>query len=279
MRTRTENKRFNLCRAATLLTAFALLGATTASSGALKEIFVSTKKIILADKNRSADLLLFNQSTSATSYRLSIVDMRMTENGLLERLPANTKTDSSAKSLIRFAPQQVTLQPGATQSIRIAITPTPGLEPGEYRSHLQIEVVPTALPERLGDENVVSIRFNMVAAISLPVIYRAGKTLATAELTDVAVSASAFSATLRRTGNRSIRGDLSVYYEPGTGKKRTRIGFIRELVVYVPNSSRQIELPLTTPPLRNPGKGRYIAEFIESSTNGVRTTAIIGDKG
>ncbi len=229
------------------------------------ELAVAPTRILLEGKERAAELVLVNRGRERASYRVSLVDMRMAADGRLERLPASELPSSSAKPHLKYSPKQVTLDPGASQRIRIALQRQADLEPGEYRSHLLFEALPNSSASRsTGDSNYLTIRFQVVGAVSLPVIARVGKVFASGELCEPRIGDDGLWVKLRRTGNRSIRGDVTAYFEPNGSKSRRRIGAIRELPLYHPNAERLVRVPLEVPPSSLKG-GTIVIQFQEAT--------------
>ena len=212
---------------------------------------------IVFDKNqRAAQLELINQGRTPETYRISLVNRRMTENG--EFLPADTAADGErfADSMVRFSPRQVTIAPGASQTVRMLLRKPADLATGEYRSHLQIDRVPDpvgsgSIEAQASEPNRIGVALTALVGASIPVIVRQGDTQANVTLTQLALTAAGTEpATLafqiRREGDRSVYGDLLVTYLPKNGAP-VEVGKAGGVAVYVPNPIRNARMPLQLP--------------------------------
>jgi hypothetical protein len=225
---------------------------------------IAPTRVELAPRQRSAELTLMNRGSKAGTYRLELVEKRMTDDGQLVAVPAGEPAPLSAASMVRFSPRQVQLAPGASQKVRLLARRPAGLPAGEYRSHLLIQTLPDpgAAPEAPGQgaDARLSVRLVTMAALSIPVIVRHGETHLDLELTDLALAEPAAAGgpprvrfRLERAGNRSAYGDVVVEWEPAAGGAPVALGAIRGVAVYAPNASRRVEVALTSGPVPREG--------------------------
>lgn len=238
------------------------------------ELMVAPTRVVLEGRTRAAELVVANRGSTEATYRVSLVDMRMTPEGRLERIPDGglKEGELSAKSLLRFAPRQITLEPGESQRLRIALQKPPGLPPGEYRSHLLLEAIPPALtPSSESASEALALRFNIVGAVSLPAIVRNGPLTASAQIGEPDLTRDELSVRVRRKGSRSVRGDLIVFYIPSGGKRKMQVGMIKEFAVYYPNEFRKALIPLTFP--EGDRSGRLMIIYSEPAGASGRVTA------
>jgi hypothetical protein len=230
----------------------------------------------LEGRERSSELVLVNRGDSIATYRLSIVEMRMDAHGHLERVPVNETVPTSAKGMIRFSPRQVTISPGGSQRVRVAIVKPAGLPEGEYRSHLLLEAVPSGIQSlSTNDSTALSVRFNVVGAVTLPVIVRHGQLDAAASLGQPELRNGQVLVNLKRTGDRSIRGDVTVQFQAAGSKKRIQVGLVRELPVYSPNTERLVQIAVKWPPGVSPAGGNLIVSFTEPGTSKRRAQSVV----
>ena len=91
---------------------------------------------------RTAQVDLINNGSEPATYRISLVNQRMGEDG--QFLPVDTPLAGElfANDMVQFSPRQVTLQPGTSQTVRVMVRKPAGLAAGEYRSHLHFEKMP-----------------------------------------------------------------------------------------------------------------------------------------
>ncbi|MFL5319107.1 MAG: molecular chaperone, partial [Myxococcaceae bacterium] len=99
-------------------------------------------RVVFEGRERAAAITLVNNGQKAQTYRLSLVEMKMNDDGKLEPVPAGQAVDHSAAQYIRFSPRQVTLEPKTTQTVRLQLRLPAELARGEYRSHLMLRALP-----------------------------------------------------------------------------------------------------------------------------------------
>jgi hypothetical protein len=158
--------------------------------------------------------------------------------------------------------------------VRLQVRKPADLPPGEYRSHLLLYAIPIdegtapGIPELTDKE--IGIRLIPISRVSIPVIVREGELAATAALGDLAVqpgsadTAPSLSFDLRRGGERSLYGDVTVTYVPADGGSARVVGEIKGLAVYTPNEVRRVRMPLHPPPGTELAKGALEVRFAES---------------
>ena len=254
-----------------------------AQEGGVGDLTVTPTRAIFEGRTRANRISLINRGTAAATYRISFVQLRMSEDGEFEEITEPGPGERFADEMIRYSPRQVILEPGVAQAVRLMLRKPADLPPGEYRSHLVLHAVP---PEDAGtsietvelEDEEFDIRLIPIFRISIPVIVRHGELTATAELADVAFrpateeTAPAVSLRLERHGERSLYGDVSVTFVPDvdgpSGRKgkhgpETVVGQIKGLAVYTPNPSRSLVLPLNPPEGVQLAHGRLKVAFSE----------------
>ena len=106
------------------------------------DLVVAPTRIVFEGRTRTAQLSLLNKGSAAATYRISLINMRMTEDGGFKEIDEPAPGEQFADRLIRYAPRQVVLAPGDSQAVRLLLRKPRGLEPGEYRSHLLFRAIP-----------------------------------------------------------------------------------------------------------------------------------------
>lgn len=219
------------------------------------DLMLYPTRIVFEKNQRAAQLELINNGAEAATYRISVVNRRMSETGEFSAADTPAPGEQSAGDLLRYSPRQVTLAPGAGQTIRIMLRKPATLAAGEYRSHLQLDKLPEASGkssiEALGSPGSKEIGVVLTALIgaSIPVIVRHGETAADVSLSHLelqkpaADQAPVLSLQLDRSGNRSVYGDLTVGFTPQGGSEKivARVGGV---AVYTPNPLRRAKLVL-----------------------------------
>lgn len=220
------------------------------SAEAQGNLLVTPKRIVFEGTKRSEELNLANIGKDSATYEISFIQIRMKEDGSVEKITEPDSAQLFADKYLRFFPRSVTLAPNEAQTVKVQIIRTAEIAPGEYRSHLYFRAVPTEKP--LGEKEVkkdssISVRIVPIFGISLPVIIRSGESNTQIKLSDISViekdKVPALQMTFNRKGNMSVYGDVFVDHISTDGKV-SRVGVVRGLAVYTPNSSRNFNLPL-----------------------------------
>lgn len=228
-------------------------GADTARAQGVGDLAVAPTRIVLEGRTRSAQISLLNRGTVTAIYRISIINMQMTNSGEYKRVETSGIEEGHADKLIRHAPRQVELEPGKSQTVRVLLRKPANLPDGEYRSHILFQAVPNPETgqsvEMATNRDGLSIRLVVVPGITIPLIVRQGGLAATASLTNLGLSkanGATLSLRINRTGTRSLFGDIAVTYITADGSEYV-VGEISQLAVYTPNTHRTITLSLRVP--------------------------------
>jgi P pilus assembly chaperone PapD len=220
------------------------------------DLLVYPTRLVFEGNERAAQLDLHNNGKDTATYRISIVNRRMTETGSIVDAPQAGPGELFAEPMLRFSPRQVVLAPGATQTVRLSVRRPAGLADGEYRSHLHFEPVAETGGrqnlETLAKPGELGVQLQMLVGVSIPVIVRHGATSAKVTLSELALAkgtgerAPALAFVLHRTGNRSVHGDLGATFTPHGGSEQA-VGKAAGVAVYTPNPLRRGRLELQVP--------------------------------
>lgn len=241
------------------IAALAMIFALFSPSFAQAELMLYPTRVVIDEGKRSAQVEIINRGQEPETYRINIVNRRMSETGEIVAADTPAPDEQFADGMLRYTPRLVTLQPGVSQTVRISVRKPANLAPGEYRSHLQFdrvaEVSGAADIENATNQaksGEVSIILHALIGASIPVIVRHGKTSATVRLDSLQLEPSKGTATpelsfvFRREGDRSVYGDVVVNYV-APGKKLVEVGKVSGIAVYAPNVLRRARLPLMLP--------------------------------
>lgn len=241
------------------LTGGLLIGVLLAAPPASADLMLFPTRVVFEKNQRAAQLELINNGRESTTYRVHLVNRRMNETG--DFMPAEPPLpgEQFADNLLRYSPRQVVLAPGRGQTIRILLRKPADLPAGEYRSHLQFDLVPEATGASSIDAQAirpgpgeVGVQLRALVGVSIPVIVRHGDTSATVtlaglELTKPAAGQPAMLAVvLHRGGNRSVYGDLVATFTPQGGQPQ-EVAKAGGVAVYTPNTLRRARLELQPP--------------------------------
>jgi len=244
------SKRFFLLSAAGLILIQVFFPLNTRAQG---DLLISPKRVVFEGNKRSMDLNLANVGEDTATYAISLVQIKMTEEGGFETITEPDEGQLFASPYLRFFPRSVTLGPHEAQTVKIQIVKAGSLAPGEYRSHVYFRAVPKEKP--LGEEEVtrqdpasISVKLVPIFGITIPVIIRVGKPIVSVTLSDLALRYESdtipkLKFTFNRTGNYSVYGDISVDHVSTMGAV-TRVGIANGIAVYTPNTKRSFEFSL-----------------------------------
>jgi len=232
-------------------------GISKAFAQSAGDLIVAPTRVVFEGRARSAQLSIANKGSSTATFRISVVNMKMAKDGSMSEISRPQEGQLFAEKLFRFSPRQVTLQPGASQAIRLLLRKPKNLKDGEYRSHLFMRALPSDAGqsiEQTAAQTDVQIKLIPIFGITIPIIVRQGKVEMTSTLSELKVTAAYPSDKLQRLkfninrqGNRSVFGDLTIRLKPKNGGDQVVVGQIQRLAVYTPNVARQIEMPLRVP--------------------------------
>ena len=248
-----RTKRFALTlHASVLFCALTLAGTALAN----RAVSIAPTRVILDERTRTATVYLNNRGSQSATYRISIVNRRMLENGHIVPADEVLPDERFASEFVRFSPRRVVVPAQGSQAVRLTMCLPRGREipDGEYRSHLMFRAVPDLPDPTAQDEEPEGIRVTAVAIIetTIPVIVRKGDPQAEIrfgepELTlDGPDDKTLLSVPLIRTGERSVYGDLQVWYEDERGR-RDEVLLMRGMAVYHPTPQRVLQLPIELP--------------------------------
>ena len=238
------------------------------------DLLVAPTRLVFDAKLRSAQLTLLNTGSAPATYRLTYIRMEMNEKGELKEIASDGP--SVAEDMVRYAPQQITLEPGVQQTVRILVRRPADLQDGEYRAHLLIRAVPKEDPTPVEvdpkEPNGVAIKLTPVYGVSIPVIVRQGDTPSTPVFAGLQVAQGSDGRTLlkfalqRQGGKESVFGNVQIS-PVGTGAKDVKMTEWRGIAVYPPLPERLMEIPLG--PLKVPAGTTLRVAFVHPEKGNV----------
>lgn len=222
------------------------------------DLMINPTRIVFDKNRRAAQIDLINDGATSATYRLVLVNRRMTDVGEFNAIDAPGPGDQFADAMLVYSPRQITLAPGAQQLVRVALRKPEELATGEYRSHLFFEKVAETTAEN-NIENLgrtaageVGVSITALIGVSIPVIVRHGDTGAQVAIDHLALEPAGaaqlplLALQLNRSGDRSVYGDLTVSFTPRGGAAQV-IGKAAGVAVYTPNALRRAKLNLQVP--------------------------------
>jgi P pilus assembly chaperone PapD len=208
------------------------------------DMLISPTRAALDTDSRQTELILRNTSDGPKTYRLSWENKRVIDGKGTYKAVEEGEEWPSAAEMIRFSPRQITVGPGENQTVRLSLRPPADLEPGEYRSHLRLQVVaeesePSAVMEMDDpDRDGVGFKLFMQMSFSVPVVVRHKVEPPEVAISDIKVVPGSgedrnmsLSVELTRAGAASSYGEIVVEMQKDRDSPVERIG--RKQGVYV----------------------------------------------
>lgn len=254
------------------------------------DLMLYPTRVEMEKNQRATQVQLVNRGQKSETYRISLVNRRMTDTGQIVEADTPEPDERFAIDMLRYSPRQVTLKAGESQTVRISLRKPANLEPGEYRSHMQFDRLPdvegnadleqAAKPEA----GQIGIQLTALIGASIPVIVRHGDTPASVKLDTLSIEAGAkvegqadgpalLAFHILRSGNRSVYGTLLATYTP-LGGKLVELSKVSGVAVYVPNSLRKAKLMLNLPAGLELKRGEINLTFAQSPEDGGKTLAM-----
>ncbi len=226
-------------------------------SSAHADMLISPTRVALDTEGRQAELILRNTSDGAKTYRLGWEDKRIIDNKGTYKKVGEDESWPSAADMIRFSPRQITVGPGENQTVRLSLRPPADLEPGEYRSHLRLQVVaeesePASVME-MGDPNREGIGFRlfMQMSFSIPVVVRHQVGPPSVAISDIKVVPGqgddrkmSLNVELTRTGEASSYGQVIVEMQQNSNSPVETIGLKKGVYVFHETGQKIINVHL-----------------------------------
>ena len=216
------------------------------------DLLITPRRVVFEGTKRSVDLNLANTGKDTATYSISIIQIRMTENGGFETITTPDPGQLFADKNIRYFPRSVTLAPNEAQVVKIQVVRQNQLTEGEYRSHFYFRAVPKAKPlgevDKAKDSTAISVVLTPIFGITIPVIIRVGEPTGNVTLSDLGFNMVRdtipnLSMVFTRNGNMSVYGDLVVDHIAPDGKIN-RVGIANGIAIYTPNVTRKFQFNL-----------------------------------
>jgi hypothetical protein len=224
-----------------------------ANVSAQGNLLITPRRVVFEKAQKSFDLNLANTGRDTATFAISMVQIRMNEDGGFETIIEPDSNQWFADQYIRFFPRVVTLGPNEAQVVKIQLMRSNGMAPGEYRSHFYFraltKVKPLGEEDQAIDTTKISVKLNPVFGITIPVIIRVGEPSVKVNLSNLSFehvndTIPRFKLVFNRIGNTSVYGNVIVDHIAPNGQK-TRVGAANGIAVYTPNTIRRFELNLT----------------------------------
>lgn len=240
-------------------------------------LLVTPRRIVFEGGRRTQELSLANSGNDTARYSVSVVNMRMKEDGSFEQITQPDSGQNFASNNIRVFPRIIMLGPDEGQTIKVQlVTGANGksLAPGEYRSFIYFKALPKQQMSKRLDKMVtnLSVRLIPVIGIAVPVIVRVGESNTTLSISDLALQYAGANGHVlvgqfNRAGNMSVYGDISVDFISNETNTTTHVGVIKGLSIYTPNKIRKFQMELDDQGKVNYHNGKLHVTFTVHDNN------------
>lgn len=236
---------------------FVLIFALNINKGhAQGDLLIYPKRIVFDDHQKFQKLNITNTGKDTTHYTISSVNMKMGLDGGFHMMDNEEPDHRFAEKYYRFFPREIKLAPNESQTVKLQLVRTTGIESGEYRSHLYFRHRPKRdiINEKPEEQDVkdVTIQLVPIYGLTIPVIVRKGNLNAKVAISKFSMEPDKTEGPmatmeLSRSGNRSVYGDIEITHISNK-HDITPIGKIKGLAIYTPNDKRSIQLRLRDDP-------------------------------
>lgn len=213
------------------------------------ELFIRPTFVELTSRQRSATVTIVNQGDATGVFVISWMEIFMTPQGDLAI--GDGVAPWSLQPHVRYSPRRVTLIPGETQLVKIALRRDKDVPDGEFYSHLKVVTLNdherSAVDRKVAGDTPLrrTVTIETRSATAIPVIWRNSKSTprATIESVEIDPDTSKVVVDVRRIGELSTRGYLHVV-RTGTDGTRHELADPMPLVIYPTVERRVITVPL-----------------------------------
>jgi len=237
-------------------------------------LLITPKRVVFDGNKQSEELSLVNTGKDTATYSISFLQYNMQEDGGVVIIQKPDSGQMFADPYLRIFPRQVTLAPGEPQVIMLQCRRTPGMQAGEYRSHLHFR--PNKEHLQLGmkkpaDTTLFSVQLVPIYGISIPIIIHSGAVNVNVTLSNLKSGVQQDGAqyiylTLNRTGNISLYGDLKLQFIPANGKP-FEIEGKRGIGIYTNINKRNVTIKLNSAQAEKFKNGKLKVQFISNEEN------------
>ncbi len=202
---------------------------------------------------RSATINVINRGDGDGVFEINWIDYAMTPEGGL--LKTDGLADWSIQPYVRYSPRRISLAPGETQIVKIAIRRQNDLAEGEYYSHFRVLTINPNEAE-LGEdsETLTSVQVTARTATAIPIIWRNSDEEPAADIESVEFNAISgqLQVAVKRKGKISVRGFLHILGETEGGVE-TELADPTHFVIYANLDERTAKIALKPNVVAQPG--------------------------
>jgi hypothetical protein len=243
-------------------------------------LLITPVRVVFEGQKKMQELNLANTGKDTAKYLVSLIEIRMNEDGSFEKINEPDSGQHFASKNLRYFPRTVMLAPGEAQLIKIQTTKISQLTAGEYRSHIYFRAVPNEKPlgEQIPakDSTTIAVKLIAVFGITIPVIIRIGASTTKVSISDLSLQDSIpyrLNMSFNRTGDFSAYGDITVNYVSPQGKI-TKVGVANGMAVYAPNVVRHFHMDLNNKDGFNFHQGKLQVTYTNKKNDGASVSEL-----
>jgi hypothetical protein len=257
------------------------------NSFAQGDLMIFPKRLVFeGTQKRAQTLYLSNNGKEIETYRISYLEIRMGSNGQFETIKEPDPGQRFASPYLRFYPRTVTLAPNEAQVVKVQLTKTNELQPGEYRSHLYFRAVPKTKSDKknkeTNDAQEMDISLTPVYGISIANIIKIGTPEVDVSISDfnfegLQDSIPIISMDFNRQGNYSVYGDFRIQHTSKEGKE-TEVALMKGFAVYLPGATRKVRVELNNSKEVDYSSGILKVTYTSQADENIYATAVLNLK-
>lgn len=223
---------------------------------ATANILITPTRVVFEDRDRFASVMLVNNGGKTRTYNMEWSYFKMIEGGGSYETTDAPPSEFDPSKHIVFSPRRITLAPGASQKIRLALRRPAEIPAGDYHVHLRFFLDPDA-PEEIIESHQNSGQKRTGAAVainvsySIPVMMIVGQPDVQAKIGDLSMKRNPQSGNLhavfpveRIGGPYSVMGHVYIYHRDNGGNE-TLVGEISNGHIFPEVNARTFDVPLT----------------------------------
>jgi len=167
-------------------------------------ISISDRRLYLDPKSSITDIRILNMEAQNQNCEVLIKDVVINSQGQIALVTGNTKTENSAKPLVRLAPRRFTLGMKEHQMVKLLYRRKPGVKNGEFQGVLAIKC------QQVTAKSDEKVKIDAALVHNVPIIVRTGKLPIKAEFISKVIQDDSLQVELEIKGQRSLTGTITL---------------------------------------------------------------------
>ena len=244
------------------------------------DLFLSPTRVVFDGRDLTQEVLLLNAGRDSAIFTASFLEYHIDSAGNYLPIAVPDEAGLYASRHVRIFPKRFALAPNATQTVRLQYVRRPGMQEGEYRSHLffrmeasdqrrNVETGAGTAPGDVGED--LSISLTAVYGVTIPVLIREGQLSTDAAISDVRLDldgrAPSLEFNIYRYGKKSAYGDLTVDFI-AANQRTVNIATWKGLGIYTSANRRRCSIPIQPGMVAELRQGTLLIRYLLSEGDG-----------